>query len=64
VIALLALLAAGVALGRWAGRPTPAFELLCFLTVTAIVLAQLAAWRAGIVLDPAALLRGLVTGAP
>jgi hypothetical protein len=64
MIALLALLAAGVALGRWTGRLTPAFELLSFLTVTAIVLAQLAAWRAGVVLDPAALLQGLLTGTP
>jgi hypothetical protein len=59
VIALLAILAAGLLVGRCAGRVTPAFELLLFLTVAGIVLAQLVAWDAGYDLDVGTLLRSV-----
>jgi hypothetical protein len=55
---LISILALGLAVGRWTSRISPAVDLLLLLGVALIVVAQLAAWQAGVDLDLNSLLRG------
>jgi hypothetical protein len=62
VIALLAILGVGLAVGKLSGRITPSLELLLLLAVTAIVLLQLLVWKVGVDVDVSTLVRGATPG--
>jgi hypothetical protein len=57
-MALLAILTAGLLLGRFARRITPPLELLLLFMVAAIVLVQLVTWKTGMDLHLSKLLHG------
>jgi hypothetical protein len=55
---LLAILALGLACGRWTRRITPVADALLFLGVALIVLTQMVAWKTGVSVSLSDLLSG------